>query len=50
MQEEDYYYLLQPNTDYQGSKRPLRVFGWIDPYIVKNVSPKENYIVGKNYY
>ena len=31
LKEKDYYFILQPKADHQGSKIPFRDFRWIGP-------------------
>ena len=47
LKERDYCFILQPKTDHQGSKKPLRDFRSIGPYLFKKVLPNNNYIVRK---
>ena len=47
LKEAEYVYVLQPQTDHQGSTIPFREFRWLGPYIVENVLPKNNYLVRK---
>ena len=48
LKEKDCYFILQPNTDHQGSKIPSRDFRWIGSYLVENVLPNNIYIVRKH--
>ena len=47
LQQDDYYFILQPLADHQGSKIPFREFRWIGPYAIEKILPNENYIVRK---
>ena len=47
LKEKDYWYILQPKADHQGSKIPFRDFRWIGPYLVEKVLPNNNFIVQK---
>ena len=44
---KDYFYILQPKADHQGSKIPFRDFRCIGPYLVEKVLPNNNYFVRK---
>ena len=51
LQKAEYVYFLQPKVDHQGSKIPFTEFRWIEPYIIEEVLPNNNYsvrIVGTN--
>ena len=45
--EADYVYILQLKADHQGSKIPFTEFRWIGPHNIKNVLPKNKYLVRK---
>ena len=47
LKEKDYFFILQPKADHQGSKIPFRDFRWIGPYLVEEVLPNNIYIVRK---
>ena len=47
LQQNDYWFILQPIADHQESKIPFREYRWIGPYVVEKVLPNENYIVRK---
>ena len=44
LQEKYYCYLLKPKADHQRSKKPLRVFSWIGPYVREKVPPKNDLV------
>ena len=48
LKEPDYVYVLQPKTDYQGSKFPFTELRWIGPYIIEKGVPNNNYLVRKS--
>ena len=47
LKQADYFYILQPKADHQGSKIPFTDFRWIGPYIIEKVLPNNNYLVRK---
>ena len=47
LKEKDYFFILQPKADHQGSKIPFHDFRWIGPYLVEEVLPKNKCIVRK---
>ena len=47
LKEKDYFFILQPKADHQGSKIPFPDFRWIGPYLVEKILPNNNYIVRK---
>ena len=46
-QKAEYFYVLQPKKDYQGSKNLLTEFRWIGPYNHENLLPNNNDLVPK---
>ena len=47
LKQSDYFYILQPKADHQGSKFPFTEFRWIGPYIIEKLLPNNNYLVRK---
>ena len=47
LKQADYFFILQPKADHQGSKIPYTEFRWIGPYIIEKVLPNNNYLVRK---
>ena len=47
LKQPDYFYILQPKADHQGSKIPSTIFRRIGPDIIEKVLPNNKYLVRK---
>ena len=45
LKENDFFFVLQPKADHQGSKIPFSDSRWVGPYIIQKALPNDNYIV-----